>query len=187
MNNLEYLERSFYEKTGETGGTLYVIEQEKSGEARLTLHCSNEAVVFSIKPNRGFPYLRTKNTPDGIVFVKREEQRWELHIFECKKTVGEDSWEKAKRQFEGGILHAYMLRGLLDLPPFSKICVYTAYRDDHLSKNSPDPALFRQPVGKPVKKPPYADWDDPSLVILGHEVPHQRIPLNDSGQGEYTL
>ncbi|MED4870070.1 AAA family ATPase [Geobacillus stearothermophilus] len=23
--------------------------------------------------------------------------------------------------------------------------------------------------------------------VLGHEVPHQRIPLNDSGQGEYTL
>ncbi|MEW5322189.1 hypothetical protein V2J23_08545 [Geobacillus thermoleovorans] len=187
MNNLGHLERSFYEKTGEKGGTLYVIEQDKPGEARLTLRCSNEAVAFSIKPSKGFSYLRTKNTPDGIVFVKRGEQLWELHIFECKKTVGESSWKKAKLQFEGGILHAHMLRGLLDIPPFSKVCVYTVYRYDQLLQKTPNPALLRQPVGKTVKKLPYMDWNDQCLSILENEVPHYRIQLDDSGQGEYML
>ncbi|MGP3560182.1 hypothetical protein [Geobacillus sp. BK01] len=187
MESLKYLEKSFYEKTGEKGGTLYVREQETSGEAQLTLRCSNETVVFSIKPNSGFPYFRTKNTPDGIVFVKREELHWELHIFECKKTVREDNWEKVKRQFEGGLLHAHMLRGLLNLPPFSKICVYTVYRHDRLLTKSPNPSLLRQPVGKAVKKLPYMDWNDRCLFILENEVPHHHIQLDDSGQGEYTL
>ncbi|MGZ0087196.1 hypothetical protein ACWNXI_16955 [Caldibacillus thermoamylovorans] len=187
MDNLKHLEPSFYEKTDKNGGRLYVIEQDKPGEARVTIHCPSEAVVFSIKPNKGFSYLRTKNTPDGIVFIKRAEQLWELHIFECKKTVGESSWKKAKKQFEGGVLHARMLRGLLGIPHFSKVYVYTAYRYDQLLEKTPNPSLLRQPVGQAVKEQPYIDWQDRSIWILGEKVSHRRIPLDDSGEGEYRL
>lgn len=187
MNNLEHLEQSFYEKTEESGGTLYIIEQEKEGKAKLAVHCSSEALAFSIKPSNGFAYLKRRNTPDGIVFMKNKEHGWELHIFECKKTVSEKSWDKAKLQFEGGILHAHMLRGLLDIPRFSKICVYTVYREDKLLRHTADPSLLRQPVGKRLTSQPYKDWKDAFISILNENVPHHRIPLNASGQGEYTL
>lgn len=85
MNNIEHLEQSFYEKTEKSGGTLYIIEQEKEGEAKLAVHCSSEALAFSIKSGNGFAYLKRKNTPDGIIFMKNKEHSWELHIFECKK------------------------------------------------------------------------------------------------------
>lgn len=187
MNNLDRLEQNFYQKTEHDGGTLYVSEQDKAGEAKLTVHCSSEAVAFTIKPGKGFTYLQRKNTPDGIVLMKNKEQNWELHIFECKKTVSESSWDKAKRQFEGGILHAYMLRGLLDLPPFSKICLYTVYRYDKLLKQTTNPSLLRQPVGLPVTRQPYKEWEDGSIFILNTKIPHRRIQLNDSGEGEYQL
>ncbi|KYD28509.1 hypothetical protein [Parageobacillus toebii] len=187
MNNLEHLVKNFYEKTESNGGTLCIVEQEKTGEANLIVHCSSEAVVFVIKPNNGFAYLKIKNTPDGILFIRDKQQNWELHIFECKKTVTEKSWDKVKKQFEGGILHAHMLRGLLDIPPFSRICVYTVYREEKLLEKTADPSLLRRPVGERLKSRPYEDWNDSSLRILNLDIPHEHIRLDASGQGVYAI
>lgn len=46
MNNLKHLVQNFYEKTGSAGGTLYIVEQEKTGEAKLAVRCPSEAVCF---------------------------------------------------------------------------------------------------------------------------------------------
>lgn len=101
--------------------------------------------------------------------------------------MNEKNWDKVKKQFEGGILHAHMLRGILDISQFSKICVYTVYQNDKLLQKTADPSLLRQPVGKRLTSQPYKDWNESFVFILNEKVPHHRIQLNASGQGEYTL
>ncbi|GAE28181.1 hypothetical protein JCM9140_4388 [Halalkalibacter wakoensis JCM 9140] len=186
MKNLEQLEPTFYDYAD--GGTVKVVETEKSGEAELTIQLKYKAISFVIKSGNGFSYLKTKNTPDGIVFEENPDQGWILHIFECKKTVTEKAWKKAKLQFDGGLLHADMLRGLLDVPAFSEVKVYTVYRESKLFTQSPSPGLYRQPVGVKMTKPPYSDWKENQLTIVnGLRVSHKKIKLDQEGRGIMEL
>lgn len=182
MNKFKLLEPSFYEINED--GSVTIVETNQTGEAELVVRSKNQAISFRIKEGNGFSYLKVKNTPDGIVFEKNATNHWILHVFECKKTVSEKSWTKAKKQFKGGILHAQMLRGLLDIPEFSMIKLYTVYRHDKLLTYTQDPGLLRQPVGVAVKKSPYQDWNEEELSMLWYDhLSHIPILLDEEGKG----
>ncbi|MEC1747899.1 hypothetical protein [Schinkia azotoformans] len=186
MNNLQYFVANFYEQNDK--GYVTIVETEKQGEAELTVHSDKQAISFRIKAGNGFTYLAIPNTPDGLVFVKDENNDWTLHIFECKKTVTEKSWDKAKKQFAGGILNAHMLRGLLNVSNFASIKVYTVFREDKLLENTQDPSLLRQQVGVRIDKPRFIDWKEPNLSILWYgKVEHTPIRLDSNGIGEFRL
>lgn len=187
MNKLHHLETTFYQYVP-NGGILDIDEQEADGYMHVKVTVQGEAVKFSIKPNQGFAYLKVKKTSDHIVFIKQNDS-WHVQIFECKRTVKEKTWSSVKKQFAGGILHAHMLKGLLDIGEIATITVYTVYKYDQMLKNTTDPITLRQPVGTSISKKEFADWDHECVKVMDEydPLPHKRIQVDEDGFGEWEI
>lgn len=194
MNNLdekrlELIEPGKYERN--ENGTVTIREKDKSGEAELLFSSKNEAISMHLEGGSSFSFLCNKKCADGIVFVKADEDIWDLHIIELKKTISLKHWKKVKEQFEGALIRALAVKGLLNIN-IGKVIFYTAYRRDKLSEKeleqSEDTSLLRHPVGEPMSKPPVEDWQSEYYHVSWYEKgKHLKIQLDEEGKGAYTV
>ena len=168
------------------GGSSFLIEEKKpEGEAKICI--SSKFDCFHVKGDKnGFPILRNKKYADYLVLLHdQKSDKWILHIFELTRSVGEEDWEKKIiPQFDGALLNAYAICGVMEITEFDKITAHCAYRRD---KNQSSPVRLKNLLGKPAIVP----WTYGNTVSLpsfpGMEIAKDLIKLNDSdGTGPDT-
>lgn len=140
---------------------------------------------------------------DGAFFVVTDPGAAEAHVIECKRTVTQDAWSKAKRQMRSTLLRLRALAGVLGVELRSVVC-YTAFCEDELSPESmPEPAELKVPLGDEEPQTPEAaldldavrrqfDWEEAFVHLpdISGSITHRKLPLdlvNDRGVGKFSV
>lgn len=179
---------------------LLVVEKEKEGEAEVRCRHPSVATWLRLRPGdtRFFQLLREQKSADGVLLLLLPDGACELHLIECKKTVNEDAWRKAKEQFAWSCLRAQILCHLMGVAPSRVVC-HTAFRFERLSvARSSNPGLHKLPLGSggagltPEMDALFqrGDWEEPQITLHGFAAPveHRRISLDQqTGQGQTQL
>lgn len=183
---------------------ILVEEAESDGRARVTFTAAagRRCVAWKIQ-GKLWSFLKDSANADGAFFVERDDGDFDAHIVECKRTVTQDSWSKAKRQMFWTLLRLRALAGVLGVP-IARVVFYTAYCDDELlPDSSPEPAESKIPLGddEPVTLEDAADvearqrqfdWEGAAVNLRDFkgEFPHRKVQLrldNGIGVGEHTV
>lgn len=174
----------------ESDRQLIVKEPKKAGEAEVTVTLQRYSIAFNNMEKSRLSCFKNAKCADGIIFEQLNDGNWNLHVMECKRTMKADEWEKTKQQFEGAILNAHALAGVLGIQGFSNIYCYTAFRHDRLTPaSSPDPVFAKLLVGVPTTASPSFDWEKDRVKILSlPRVQHKKVQLDPAtGTGTTEL
>lgn len=181
-----------------------VEETAKDGRARVVFEPAEGArcVEWHVQ-QRLFNFLKEDKNADGAFFVQCRERSFEAHIVECKRTINQDSWDKAKRQMRWTLLRLRALAGVLGVELASVVC-YTAFCEDELHPDSsPDPAEGKIPIGDEEPLSPedaeaqlalrrQFDWEGDEVNLRDFEgaFPHRKLPLElkeGVGVGSFSI
>jgi hypothetical protein len=201
----ESIQPSFYRIV--CGAEPLVVE-EMAAEGRARVEIENDAggaaIEWKIQGNT-FGFLRDTKNADGAFFVRRGEDGVEAHIVECKRTVTQQSWSKAKLQMRWTLLRLSALAGVLGVTIHRVVC-YTAYCDDEIDpESSSNPAAGKVMSGEDedVASPEDAediaarrrlfDWHEEQVYLreMAPRVPHKKLRLTrdaaNVGVGSFRL
>lgn len=170
---------------------IVVEEMENDGRARVELVPPDGArcIEWRIQGNL-FGFLKENKNADGAFFVERRDGAFEAHIVECKRTINQDSWDKAKRQMRWTLVRMRALAGVLGIKLTRVVC-YTSYCEDELAPDSsPDPAESKVPIGDEEPSSPedaeaqmalrrQFDWEGEEVHLRDFDggFLHQKVPL----------
>ena len=132
-----------YHKAGEC---FEISEEHKDGHAKLTVRAVDEC--FHVKADKNkFSLLKNQRCADYIILIFDSGRiAWSLHIIEFTKSVGRTEWEgKIIHQFDGALLNARAIAGVMELPQFDSITAHCAYR---FNKELASPATQKSMLGK---------------------------------------
>jgi hypothetical protein len=170
---------------------IVVEETAKDGRARVIFEPEGDVRCIEWLIQRSlFAFLKEDKNADGAFFVQRSESSFEAHIVECKRTINQDSWHKAKRQMRWTLIRLRALAGVLGIELANVVC-YTAYCDDELqADSSPDPAESKISIGDEEPSTPediedqqtrrrQFDWDGEEVHLRDFDsaFPHRKLPL----------
>ncbi|SES62069.1 hypothetical protein [[Clostridium] polysaccharolyticum] len=127
----------------EANGQITLREKSQEGKAELVCTLEEESIVFFGPERKVLPYLDTQKSgaascADAFVFKKQKTgDKFDLHMFEFKKTVNTAHYSKAKHQFKMGIYNARAIAGFLGMD-LGEIYLYIGFRNEDMfpSKNS---------------------------------------------------
>lgn len=172
---------------------LHLVEKREQGIADLELNLTNPCILFKDLENRKLDYFKNKKCADYVLYEKKNE-KWFLHIFEMKRSVGEKEWKKTKEQFKGAMQNALAIAGFLGIEMnMEDISVYSVYRNDKLKDYANPARLHHQMQHQGCRRIPddCEDWDDQEIKLdfPGKEkFIHKKIPLNiENGTGIYAV
>ncbi|MGZ4031744.1 MAG: hypothetical protein ACXVP2_06270 [Tumebacillaceae bacterium] len=178
---------------------LVVIEDKKEGYAEIICDVRRHSILFSME-KFVLPALRNRKPKnfdkedagiqcaDAIIFEKHDEESWNLHIMECKKSISDgDKWKDIKEQFEGAILNAYALMGILGIQKINQTTFYTAHRTDTFTeKLETNPNLFKASADGESNR--NIEWmQDRVNVFSLKDAPHVKVKLDGEGKGQIQL
>lgn len=180
-----------------------VEEMADEGRAEVTFPPPDGSlcIEWAIQKNV-FGFLKDAQNADGAFFVLTGDDAAEAHVVECKRTITQDSWSKAKLQMRSTLLRLRALGGVLGVE-ITKVIGYTAYCDDELDPDrSPDPSITKISVGDEPPAPEDAedagavrnqfDWGSEVAHLRGFSEPltHRKLKLQMSdgvGRGSFRL
>ncbi len=165
---------------------LYLTEKGE-GKAELEVRLCNDCILIRNLENNKLEYFKNKKCADYVMFESKDDI-WKVHIFEMKRTVKEETWEKEiKKQFCGAMQNVLAFSGVLGIE-IEDIVLHTVYRNDKINDTA-NPV--RQHPGIRHKSRSMTDWNDEeiSLVFLDKKrFKHDKIKLKiDTGEGQYCL
>jgi hypothetical protein len=170
---------------------IIVEEAAKDGSARVSFEPQGGVRCIEWRISQGlFKFIKEDKNADGAFFVQRSESSFEAHIVECKRTINQESWNKAKLQMRWTLLRLRALAGVLGFELANVVC-YTAYCDDELqAESSPDPAETKIPIGDDEPAIPedveiqrtlrrQFDWQSEQVHLRDFDdpFPHRKLPL----------
>lgn len=143
-----------------------------------------------------FNFLLEWSNADGAILFLRQDGSLGAWIVECKRTVKEASWKKARMQMKWTLARLRAIAGVLRLP-LSVVTFGTAFRVDQLSpQSSPNPALGKQQIGpshsqgrgKELFQELQKQWLSDCVCGLGDDVifRHFQILLDAKGNRELS-
>ncbi len=169
------------------GQSVTIMEPNADGEAEVSLSAANQLLLVKTTEKNALGYLKQKKVADGTVCEFLTDTAVTLHLIECKRTVTAKKWIHVKEQFQGALLNAFAVCGLLNVNDIREVRLYTAYRNDRLSaEHSPNPVLMKMPVGS-RQLTVAQDWQDDSVVVLDQQFRHQKIQLDSEGRAAVSL
>jgi hypothetical protein len=174
-----------------------VTETSTEGEAQVTclLPQGSTGIRWKIEKAELFPFLRKQLAADGALILRQPDGAYEAHIMECKLTINQDTWDKAKRQMGWSLLRLRALAGVLGIQ-FQRVVCYTAYRSEKW-----EPGLLKVPLGDLVAADEtqartiellqrQGDWLDPGIELRGFDQQflHRKVMLDaQTGAGQVIL
>lgn len=183
-------------QTALDGGAVSVTETSSDGAAEVTFHAPEGWRLERLNLPEALTWLAVRNHADGIVFAQRPDGRWEAHIVECKATVSDNAWGKARQQFRGTRVFADAVAGVVGVE-LSAAVVYTAYRTSKIdAASSPDPIIAAIPVGSPATRTTperhagRVEWASADIAVEGFgRLPHHKVQLEvgDTGVGHGAI
>jgi hypothetical protein len=184
------IQRAFY-RVVRGPDPVVVEETAQDGQARIELDAGALTVEWQIQ-GKVFGFLRDAKNADGALFVVREGDEVEVHVFECKRTVTQESWGKAKIQMRWTLLRLFALAGVLGLKVVRVTC-YTAYCADEIEPDSSphpiagkvmtgdaDDAIAPDDVEDVEARRRLFDWEGERVRLRDFESPfaHKKLPLD---------
>ncbi len=135
---------------------------------------------------------------DATIWIQNDSDKWELHIFELKKTVtrsGKDNrWSIIKKQFVGAYRVCKMLAVALDID-FSRVVFYTVYiNDDALATQKPSKDALDDEPAESFPDPDMLEWVSGTCQLgddgwfnnyTDREYPHVKIRLHSSNNIDF--
>lgn len=172
---------------------LHIIEKKSGGEADLTVNLQNPSILFEKLEDKKLGYFVNKCCADNVLFEYKNE-KWILHIFELKRSVGKSEWGKIKSQFRGALQNAFTLCGLLDIVmQVDDIHVYTVYRNDKLNNyaNSVKQRIQMHEKEDPELAEARKEWNTNQISLDVAEVyscKHTKIKLDvETGEATFAI
>ena len=167
--------------------TCLCLTEKGEGQADLKVHLNSECILIRNLEKNKLEYFRNKKCADYVMF-ERANDTWKVHIFEMKRTVKEETWEKEiKQQFCGAMQNVLAFSGVLGIE-IEDIVLHTVYRNDKINDMANS---IRQHLGVYDKNKSKTDWNDGeiSLGFLDRQkFRHYKIKLNiETGEGKYYL
>lgn len=163
------------------------LTENGEGQADLEVQVSNNCILIRNLENNKLQYFKNKKCADYVMFESIDDI-WRVHIFEMKRTVKKETWEKEiKKQFCGVMQNVLAFSGVLGIE-IADIVLHTVYRNDKINDMA-NPV--RQHLSIHKKSISRTDWNDGeiSLEFLDKKrFKHNKIKLNsDTGEGKYCL
>ena len=190
--NLDLFRTGEYTIVSERDEVISIIEEESEGAATLRSKFEDEAVVFHFPEKRTLPYLdankKACQCADKFIFIRHvNNEKWQLHILEFKKSIKYDKWKKIKNQFKYGVMNARALAAFLNME-IDGIVLETAYRNDWKLRNEPYSLTAMRAANSATEAAAYKEWKE-NIVILeldSKEISffHEKIQLDNEGNGE---
>lgn len=176
------------------GDSVQLNEKSKDGKASINCTCQEETLVFPTPERNVLPYLDetikgARACADKFLFTANEDG-WDLHVIELKKTIGTDTFAKSKNQFRMGIYNGRALAGFMGMR-LKEIHLHSAFRSDRIRSISPgNLAAMRAQNNWEIQKI-IEEWNanqctlsvdlEERIYTLG------KIKLDELGQGELVL
>lgn len=168
------------------GYRVIVTEPAEEGKAEVTFVSSKKLLSVKTTEKNALVYIKFRKVADGTVLEFINEFEAFLHIVECKKTIKEKSWSHVIKQFQGGLINAMALAGVIGVQ-IRQVTFYTAYREDKLSAmGTSNPVFLKLPTGEPAKTP-FRTWQQNALEIEGRRFKHAKTRLDSDGLAEVSL
>lgn len=185
---LEWLEPNYYEKKDKDDTFIIKenvqLDTEKSVPAEIHFKVSGKALKF-IPEIKGISFLKAREVGEAIIFVVNGNEV-DIHIIECKTTVGFKTWRTIKNKFKGSWIYSLPFVGILELS-IRSINFYTAYYNDDKMKVKPS----ESPLSSIFKIDFISEWKGNKIQIGSKSVYHQKIHLeldkNDKIEVKITL
>ena len=176
------------------GDSVRLNEKSKDGKASIECTCQEETLVFPRPERNVLPYLDetikgARACADKFLFTANEDG-WDLHVIELKKTIGTDTFAKSKNQFRMGIYNGRALAGFMGMK-LKEIHLHSAFRSDRIHSISPgNLAAMRAQNNWEIQKI-IEEWnaDQCTLSVDLEERTYTlgKIKLDELGQGEIVL
>lgn len=169
-----------------SNGCLHLTEKG-DGQADLKLQLRGKCILIRNLEKNKPSYFSNKKCADYVLFEERNA-KWNVHIFEMKRTVSYETWENnIKMQFHGAMQNALAFSGVLGID-IENIVLHTVYRNDKVND-----------IANPEKQHPIThsktrqntDWNDNEITLEFLDrncFRHDKIKLDiATGNGEYCL
>lgn len=156
-------------------------EPAQSGQAQLILsvRTKDNLCVENYDAKEKCEYLNNesglKKAVDHFVLVKQEDY-WELHLIEIKKTVGHKTWNRIKDQLRASYLNIKALAAFLNIDLKDKnICAYTAYGTERLQElDKTNPRAILPNLGERAIDEKADEWDSGCVYVPIIKEPQKR-------------
>jgi len=174
-----------------------VTESTSEGKATVTCVLPQHAVgiQWKIESDSLFPFLKERLAADGALMLQLPDGTYEAHIMECKLTVNQVTWDRAKRQMRWSLIRLRALAGFLGIQLERVVC-YTAYRFERW-----ETGLLKVPIGTPSPTndeqartiellQQQGDWLDLDIELrtFDDRFVHRKVALNSQdGTGQVNL
>lgn len=172
-----------------------IVLKEKSQSGKVVLNCTvkSDAIIITTPEKNVLRYLDESikgatSCADIFIFRKNEEDSWELHIIEFKKTIDTSTVAKSKNQLTMGIYNARAIAAFLGFE-IRKIFLYSGFRKDSIKDlNATALSAIRANVANYniVKLWKSDKW---KLMIDDEEkeLEHSKIQLDATGAGSCVI
>ena len=189
MNNLQtsldWLDKNKYQYSK----SVILDERENDGKAELKLNSKNRLFAISLSHKDKIKIFKHKKVADWIVIEFLDKEKVNLHLFELKRTITINSWQKIKEQLKGAYQHSFLLRGLFEYK-IDKIYGYSVYVNDNLTlSNTTNPIHLKNSLGN-KKQTSAIDWNSDIINISNLDIEHRKIKLDlvgDIGKGDCEI
>ena len=176
------------------GDSVRLNEKSKDGKASIECTCQEETLVFPTPERNVLPYLDetikgARACADKFLFTANEDG-WDLHVIELKKTIGTDTFAKSKNQFRMGIYNGRALAGFMGMK-LKEIHLHSAFRSDRIHSISPGNLAAKRAQNNWEIQKIIEEWnaDQCTLSVDLEERTYTlgKIKLDELGQGEIVL
>ena len=127
-----------YQKPGEP---FTVEETNETGKAVVTIYTKRPGFVVRCLDDKGnirtLPFFNqtwkgvTTTCADHLLFLfDKKSGAWALHVFELKRSPDSKKWEHILEQFNGAMVRAYAIAGVLRIAEFVGVYLHCGYRKD---------------------------------------------------------
>ncbi len=173
-------------------------EQEESGKTMVEVFSENDTllVIKNVdKKKTELYFFRTQKLlsmykrVDHIIFEKKRDDKWVLHLIEMKSSVSADKWSEIKGKFRASFLLAQGIAAMLDI----EICetvLYTTYDKVGFMHSETMPVARRIGTGRrPFKAEWESGWTELNFGTM-LKLRHKAIKVNKEGMclcGKITL
>lgn len=173
-----------------------VLEADDSAAAvTCVLPADTTCIRWKIERATLFPFLKDRLAADGALILERADGTYEAHVMECKRTINQETWSRAKLQMRWSLIRLQALAGVLGFK-LARVHCYTAYRHERWEK-----ALLKLPIGEVQPKDAsqaeaaellldQGDWLTPEIELRGFDSPlsHQKVQLDPhQGTGQVSI
>lgn len=167
------------------GREVLLAETEESGKSELQVEFASEEnlcianvdkkktdILFFQEGKAKSLYKRV----DHMIFEKKAENQWKLHLIEMKGSVGEEKWVEIKGKFRASYLVAQALAGMLELD-ISETVMYTTYERVEFAHSETMPTARHGRLGVPQVRME-EEWRGKRFTLnFGERISFNHVPI----------